>query len=309
MIQEIIKNILENYSDAKLEKKENHFLANYIHRDVKQYFESVIKDNSFDLIVKTSTGQGAWAHVPWIGLLSPLVTTSTQKGYFIVYYFSEDMKSAYLCLCQGVSSIKEEFKGKSWMNILENRSDCMKHRVPDYKDHFISGTISLGSSSQLAKDYSYSSVFYKEYELNNLPSDVELLKDLKEIITLYMDLINNGGFDFIDDNLNISLLEKKKIKLHEKYEGRVNSSKIKKHLGYTCKACDFNFKDKYGDLGDLFIEAHHLTPYSELKANSYRELNINKDFTVLCANCHRMIHKLDDPSDLNRLKELLRNAK
>jgi 5-methylcytosine-specific restriction protein A len=29
------------------------------------------------------------------------------------------------------------------------------------------------------------------------------------------------------------------------------------------------------------------------------------DFAVLCANCHRMIHRTDDPSDLNAFRALL----
>ena len=31
-----------------------------------------------------------------------------------------------------------------------------------------------------------------------------------------------------------------------------------------------------------------------------------KDFAVLCSNCHRMIHKLKDSSDLEQLKNLIK---
>jgi hypothetical protein len=31
--------------------------------------------------------------------------------------------------------------------------------------------------------------------------------------------------------------------------------------------------------------------------------DVAADFAVLCANCHRMIHKSDDPSDLNKFRQ------
>ena len=45
---------------------------------------------------------------------------------------------------------------------------------------------------------------------------------------------------------------------------------------------------------------------SELKKGETRKLT-KKDFAVLCSNCHRMIHKLNDSSDLEELKNLIKN--
>ena len=45
----------------------------------------------------------------------------------------------------------------------------------------------------------------------------------------------------------------------------------------------------------------------ELKKGESRKIT-EKDFSVLCANCHRMIHRLDDSSDLEKLKRLIKNA-
>ncbi|WP_234384821.1 HNH endonuclease [Streptomyces sp. MMG1121] len=51
--------------------------------------------------------------------------------------------------------------------------------------------------------------------------------------------------------------------------------------------CDFNFARAYGELGDGYIEVHHVTP---LHASGARETKLD-DLACLCANCHRMCHR------------------
>ena len=48
-----------------------------------------------------------------------------------------------------------------------------------------------------------------------------------------------------------------------------------------------------------YVEAHHIVPKSEIlkKIDLNEELGRDeKDFAILCANCHRMIHKYGCPS-------------
>jgi hypothetical protein len=40
----------------------------------------------------------------------------------------------------------------------------------------------------------------------------------------------------------------------------------------ACQACGFNFADRYGEIGDGFIECHHTAPISELKPNAVTRL-------------------------------------
>ena len=58
--------------------------------------------------------------------------------------------------------------------------------------------------------------------------------------------------------------------------------------GYSCMSCSFNFEEFYGEIGKGFIEVHHIVPLS--KAGK-RETNPETDLIVLCANCHRMVHR------------------
>ncbi|MCD9545025.1 restriction endonuclease [Photobacterium carnosum] len=76
----------------------------------------------------------------------------------------------------------------------------------------------------------------------------------------------------------------------------------KKHYGYTCQACGFNFQSVYGDIGKEYIECHHLNPLSERDETFVSTL---KDVCVLCANCHRMIHKKKPTISLDVLKSTI----
>lgn len=81
---------------------------------------------------------------------------------------------------------------------------------------------------------------------------------------------------------------------------------IKIH-GLKCKACGFDFEKFYGEWGKGFIEVHHLQPLSKNKREEV-ETNPESDLTVLCANCHRMVHRKKGMTlTIEELKEKLKN--
>lgn len=55
-----------------------------------------------------------------------------------------------------------------------------------------------------------------------------------------------------------------------------------------CEVCGFNFHERYGEIGEDFIEAHHIKPVSEMADNETTDIN---DIVMLCSNCHSMIHR------------------
>jgi 5-methylcytosine-specific restriction enzyme A len=56
----------------------------------------------------------------------------------------------------------------------------------------------------------------------------------------------------------------------------------------ACEACGFDFSAVYGEVGNGIIEAHHNTPISELDAGAQTKVS---DLSLLCANCHTVIHR------------------
>lgn len=76
--------------------------------------------------------------------------------------------------------------------------------------------------------------------------------------------------------------------------------KVLKEIGILkCEACGFDFEKTYGSLGKGYIECHHLIPLSNFA--SKRETNL-EDLTLLCSNCHRMIHKDLNISTIEQFK-------
>ena len=57
-----------------------------------------------------------------------------------------------------------------------------------------------------------------------------------------------------------------------------------------CAVCGFSFWEQYGELGREYIEAHHIVPLSKLDGEQKTKIS---DLAPLCANCQRMIHRLD----------------
>lgn len=77
--------------------------------------------------------------------------------------------------------------------------------------------------------------------------------------------------------------------------------------GTTCEICGMNFKEKYGEIGDGFIEVHHIIPISKIELEY--EVDPEKDLIPVCSNCHSMLHRRfgGDFLTVNELKERIRN--
>lgn len=81
---------------------------------------------------------------------------------------------------------------------------------------------------------------------------------------------------------NATLVKKKKeqaLKLFEKLE---------------CELCEFDFFKTYGEIGYGYIECHHRKPLHTLTEDTKTKLD---DLMLVCANCHRMLHRGWDKTD------------
>lgn len=71
---------------------------------------------------------------------------------------------------------------------------------------------------------------------------------------------------------------------------------------YTCQVCGFRFTDRYGELGEAFAKAHHLDAIGKAGGPVITSVD---DFSTVCANFHRMLHKMTgERSDIDTLKKL-----
>jgi 5-methylcytosine-specific restriction enzyme A len=73
----------------------------------------------------------------------------------------------------------------------------------------------------------------------------------------------------------------------------------------ACEACGFDFAAAYGRRGEGFIECHHTVPLHELAPGSRTKLT---DLALLCANCHRIVHRKAPWLTMDELRAALASA-
>jgi ribosomal protein L44E len=110
-----------------------------------------------------------------------------------------------------------------------------------------------------------------------------------------------------EDEGSLEGTEKKKLRIHKYYERDPRITKMAKAKAIRenrlkCEVCSFHFEKSYPVLGKGFIECHHIIPIG----NGMKRITKIKDLALLCANCHRMIHRKHEDKYLSvaNLKEL-----
>jgi 5-methylcytosine-specific restriction enzyme A len=285
-------------------------------------------------IVDGSAGQGGWTHTPWIAILDPAVTTSVEEGFDIVYLLSLGGERLYLSLNQGCTTLKKSIGIRGARDELVRRAEIMRTRISGMTNHLspIAMDLNVQSSVWRAKLYEVGLVVGATYDTSDLPTEDEMLADLQEALQLYRQLSRLGGWEADDDILREAeadgitdssqrtkrnrqhraierqseLQQAKRYRQHRAIERQSNHSrKVKKALGTRCMGCSLKLSDLYGPVAEGCIDAHHLIPLSSLDDDEVVRFDPKKDFAVLCPNCHRVIHRMEDCSDMEGLRKLI----
>ncbi len=97
---------------------------------------------------------------------------------------------------------------------------------------------------------------------------------------------------------------RKRFTNHFERNRKLRSAAIAIH-GTQCMGCGFDFAEYYGERGLGYIEVHHLNPVSTLA--DHQKVDPKTDMIVLCANCHRMVHRASENIlSLSELKQIIR---
>lgn len=310
MIRNTLKTVAGRYLDAKVEQFKGHPLATFLRNEAIREITDVVSDTN--LFYKGSAGQSKWAEVPWIGAFDPIVTSSARRGYYVAYLFAADMGRVYLSLTLGITDIRKEF-GRHTKDELKRRAELVRLRLADLPHDFSIHDIELSGNSQRPQDYEWGTALHIEYQVAALPDEYQLQIDLRTAIELYFKLTARGGVGTFENDESIgsvteSIIEKRQYRYHRKIERNWKAGKAAKNIhGYQCQICGFDFEERFGEIGKQYIEAHHLTPLSELPEGQAISLDATNDFAVLCSNCHRMIHRRNAPKTVDGLRSLLKN--
>jgi 5-methylcytosine-specific restriction enzyme A len=168
---------------------------------------------------------------------------------------------------------------------------------PNYQGKGMTGGSKL--DEKIFKEY-----FDKRAELHAVASEIRKAAE-NEQLRIALQKVEDD-----DEAITDSVMEGQVLyKLH-RYRERDKSIVARKKdqvFGLTgilaCEACTFVFENYYGPIGKGFIECHHTTPLSQLKVASKTTLD---SLSLVCSNCHRMLHKHIDTLSIPELRTMLR---
>ena len=266
--------------------------------------------------IQGSAGRGQWTHTPWVAVLDPAITTTVQEGYYIVYLLSRDGQRLYLSINQGCTRLFDTLGLEDARQELERRAELMRSRLASLPNRLSRSRVSLGVDLWRGQLYEAGDVLNSVYKSSALPTEEDLRQDLREAVNLYNGLIASGGWEPDDQIAKVAedeagivgdLVQAKRYKLHRAIERQATHSKaVKRIQGYRCKGCLKRMDENYGEIAAELIEAHHLAPLSSLAESQAVTFDPETDFAVLCPNCHSVIHRMEDVSNISALRSCLK---
>ncbi len=267
--------------------------------------------------VSGSAGQSEWTHTPWVAILDPAETDTVEEGLYVVYIMSLGCERLYLTLAQGCTTLFKAGGKRAAHDELVRRAAVVRERVTSPTSRLTNIEMNLGAEGWRAELYEDGQILTREYQTTAFPSDGELQADLRAALDLYRLALQTGGWspddaiiDAAEDETGVSSLEQAKVyRQHRRIERNASHSrKVKRLQGSSCRACGVDPSTIYGPLAKDMVDAHHLKPLAALRNGERVTYDPRKDFAVLCPNCHRAIHRLEDVSDLDALRRAISTA-
>ncbi len=136
-----------------------------------------------DLVVKASAGKGRWTSIPWIAILNQRETTSIQEGIYVVYLFEPQEDRVTLTLNQGVTELKNDLGTREARRHLKETAKSVRKEFDP--TGFSAGHLEFPHASSRNNLYGPGTIFYKRYELGEIPNDEQIVEDLRTIVDTY----------------------------------------------------------------------------------------------------------------------------
>lgn len=168
-------------------------------------------------LVKGSGGNGQPAEVPWISIFMRDITKTATKGLYLVFLIKADFSGMYLSLNQGFTYFKDKYGTKEGKIKIKNAASEMRkvlNTIP--KDSL--KDIDLECTNDLGKGYSAGNIAAKFYSLDNMPTDNELINDIRDYITSYEELKGMIGNRTVEQFYDYLLLKDDGYELTEDEE-------------------------------------------------------------------------------------------
>ncbi|QCG48818.1 MrcB family domain-containing protein [Aeromonas schubertii] len=183
-ISDLLKRFLSNWVNSTSEKFTDHPTAALFKTEIKDFVASIATQFNNSLKIKASVGAGNWANVPWISILDPRLTETTQSGIYPVYLFCADGSGFYLSLNQGTTIPIQEFgKAQAQKKASELKTSLIT-KFPELSK-WNNDSLNLVASTNLGKSYEPTNIASKFYPADAIPSQETLVADLMWLLQAY----------------------------------------------------------------------------------------------------------------------------
>lgn len=238
------------------------------------------------------------------------------------------MKGIYLSLNQGFTFFREKFGTKKGREEIKKAASFIKAKCNNIHSWLKLEEVDLKAKGSLGKGYIPGHIAGKYYDINNLPTDNELIEDLKGLMCVYEEVIGIIGnrtieqfYEFIIANENDvvlndnDLIENIEEIINEVGEVQLEYSGIPKEkkepikdnggaeryprdlqtavkalnmVGNICENDEYHISFIRKTNGKNYTEPHHLIPISAYKDFQY-SLDIEENICSLCSTCYNCL--------------------
>lgn len=315
----LVVEIADKYEEARKEPLSGHSLAAAIRARWPASVQDLLANElGSELYAKASAGQGRWADSPWLAIFHSRITHGAKSGFYPVYLFEPGFETVCLVMGQGTETLSTAL-GRRALPELARRAELLRRFGGDWRGagftdgpfRTLKSVVRPERGDSDADPWSLSAAFGKRYVVAALPDDKELAEDLRAMLKLYETMVHQEQlrFDIWDESVEAlknagelpigSLDGVKRTVEHARLERRSRNRKLVKAvrelLGSSCQACGYSLQALYGaSMGD-YIEVHHKVPLHLLPEEGALLKPTEKDFVVLCSNCHKAIHRAGCP--------------
>ena len=213
-----LQRFMQDCPVAKSQPFANNPFGTFVRNDIPEaLYETELIDREKYLIT-ASIGAGNWAMIPWICIFDRSITTTATKGIYVVYLLSKDSNRLYLTFNQGCTEISNTHSKRETIQIMHDQANEIRSKVNN-RGFVADCNIDLGNRlTSLGTYYQEGTIFYKQYNIENLPDEAELQDDLSRMMDIYKDYVDSknpstriGDFDswtIINDNTAIKYCDK-----------------------------------------------------------------------------------------------------
>jgi 5-methylcytosine-specific restriction protein A len=259
-----------------------------------------------------------FARIPWVAALHKQISTSTERGYYIVLLFREDMRGCVLSLNQGYTQYRDAFGTDPLAAVKIRESASVAASYLDLPGNFISGPIYLAAKAGLGMGYENGAIASVAYSSNEELTPEQLVADFAELLNAYDILRQKIGFNIVDaasppteddfqetvtalskpspqNNLELPpgpVAPPPKLKHSPgsrfKRDPRISGRAIY-NSGYQCEVNASHLSFLARTTKKNFVEAHHLIPVQFQEKFKFG-LDVPENVIALCPTCHRKLH-------------------